>query len=107
MPETPSVEKLTGEDVKGTAWGVIGATVAVVVLAPIVAKYLGISATLALIIAGIGLAYFGRGLVRKMGQGAAMFGLTSWVVAMLGPVVQKMNPLAPKNGASNASGVLI
>lgn len=90
------VQKTTGESVKGLLIMAAGAAVVAVLVAPYIQKYLGISATLALILGGAVLAYFGKGLFRQIGQGAALFGVTSWAVAMIAPLLSRMNPLAGK-----------
>lgn len=99
MTNPPTVQKLTGDDVKTLAWGVVGAAAVAVFVAPMVSKYLGIGPTLALILAGLAVAWFFSGTLRKMGQGAVVFGLGSLAVSYLGPMLQRVNPLSRAGGS--------
>ena len=102
------VNKATGESVSGLVWMVAGAAAVAVFLAPLVSRYLGISATLALILGGVALAYFAKGGLRKAGQGAAVFGIASWAMTLLGPLFASINPFGQKTAARDApSGVRV
>ena len=96
---TDVVQKTTGESVKGLLVMAAGAAVVAVLVAPYIQKYLGISVTLALILGGAALAYFGKGIFKQMGQGAAVFGVTSWAMSMLAPLFANF---APKSAAPKA-----
>lgn len=82
-----------------------GAAVIAVLVAPYIQKYLGISAGLALVLGGAALAYFGKGIFKQMGQGAALFGVASYAVGFLAPLLGNITGSARPKTAS--SGVMI
>jgi hypothetical protein len=102
------VQKATGESLGGLGWMVVGAAALAVFVAPLVSRYLGISATIALIVAGVALAYFGTGGIRKAGQGAAVFGIASWAMGYLAPMLGGLGgSKSTKNASPSYSGVVI
>lgn len=101
-----TLEKATGESMSGLAWMVAGAAAVAVFLAPLISKYLGISATFALILGGIALAYLGKGGLRKAGQGAAVFGIASFAMGYLTPIFGGLFGGA-KTANKTADGVFI
>lgn len=80
------VQKVTGESTKTVIWMVAGAAAVAVFVAPLLQRYLPISATLALIIAGAALAYFGKGAIKSAGQGAAFVGISSYAMSLIAPI---------------------
>lgn len=105
MSTTDVVQKTTGESVKGLLVMAAGAAVIAVLVAPYIQKYLGISATLALILGGAALAYFGKGIFKGMGQGAALFGVASWAMSFIAPLLSGAMGRKPAN--AQVSGVVI
>lgn len=92
MSNAPTVNKLTGDDVKGTLWGAVGAAAVAVFLAPTLSRWLGIGGILAILIAGAAVAYFFTGTWRQMGQGAVTFALASLAMAYIGPMFARFAP---------------
>ena len=107
MSNAPTVNKLTGDDVKGTLWGVVGAAAVAVFLAPLLSKYLGIGGVFAIIIAGAAVAYFFSGKLRLMGQGAVTFGLASLAMAYIGPMLHRINPFGGGDAPDSPDGMVI
>lgn len=74
-----TAQVVTGTSPKSLLLGAAGAAVATMFIAPRISAALGISVTVALILAGIAIAMFAGKIpwLRKAGQGAAAFGITS------------------------------
>jgi hypothetical protein len=105
MPEHESVvEKATGENGKNLLWMVAGATVLLILVAPHVKKWIGVSIELALVISGFALAYLGRGSWRKAGQGAVVTGIAAFAASTFGPMIARFNPFGGKSAAGALDG---
>lgn len=103
---TDVVQKATGESVKGLLVMAAGAAVIAALVAPFITKYLGVSSTLAIILGGAALAYFGKGLFRQLGQGAAVFGVTVWAMGFLGPMLERFTPKSASPRAQAGRGLI-
>lgn len=102
------VQKGTGETVRGLLWMAAGAAFVAVVVAPYLTRMLGIGAALAMILAGVAIAYFTGGGFRKAAQGAAMFGVASLAMTYLAPIFARVVPGAgAQKKASGPRGVFI
>jgi hypothetical protein len=99
-----AVKEGTGESLKGLAWLVVGAALGASLLAPMVSSWLGISGELAMILAGMAIAFVGSGAIKKAGQGSAVFGIGLLGASMLGPMLGKITP-GDAGGNANASQV--
>lgn len=99
---TDTVQTATGYDWKGLLWGVAGAALIALLLAPMISRWLGISAVLAVILIGAALAFLGKtgGAVRTMGQAGVVFGLASFANNLLRPALASV----PLIGGAIAGG---
>lgn len=103
MSDSP-VEKATGESARGLIVMVVGAAAIAAIVAPFLSNMLRIGMTAALVLAGAALAYFGKGWLRKAGQGAVVTAVFAFVMPYVTGLIGNLTGGLFGGGAAASSG---